>query len=58
MTNDFIDTRTNALRESRIVQRTWIGISIDASLMTDCVELVRRDPRLDKRRGDVKHLTS
>ena len=48
MANDFIDTRTNALRESHIVQRTRIRISVDARLMADCVELIRRDSRLDE----------
>jgi hypothetical protein len=47
MTDDLLDTRTLALWESVVIQRTGITIPVDTGLMTNSVQLIRRYSRLD-----------
>jgi len=57
MTNDLIDTCTDALRELHIIERTRVGISVDTRLVTDGVQLLRRYPGFDMGCRDIEDFT-
>lgn len=47
MTNDLVDTRTDTLWETAVIERTRVRIPIQTCLMTDCIQLIGRYSRFD-----------
>lgn len=57
VTDDLVDARADASREAVVAQGRRVGVSLDAGVVDDLVNLERRDARPDCRRRKVEDLS-